>query len=539
MKDIINRTCAEVSVLLRDIYSQHGRELADTSDLTADDIVAHGLRKVVPALDTAEMRRECLDRTIQADSELVHSAEALVNQWQQMAPEIQERLSAARLLYRQWIKQLEYRLNDAWLSTGADTLNSYGITDPLTKFEKGLAATDDARPLLKAVLRHNRGMRRFIAEEFRPDRRPRNEYEFECLLDEYIIPQQHSVFGCVPKDAKKMRSIEKQPSGNLLLQRIVHSAVFRLLDRIGNNMELGQIRHQTMCSSGLYASIDGSDCSNRIAYQWFEWFSFGSQLQTLVDATRVRFCDYGGEILRVNRLSSMGSYLTFCLMTLMFLAIARACSDSSSVFGDDILVLKKDMDITIRVLEAIGIVINHDKSFLGNYLVESCGCYVLNGEAILRYDFRWLYDEVDLIVTHNKLFNLCEAHQISDALSRKLRNIIEIIRGAIPSEYWGPVPSVATKELRPWLVIERHFHTPKLNRFFTKIWHQKIFKVSVFVREPAKRAAKNSRLSVMVRLHDIMRPTKADRRRVTIRSRTHLVDEHGNNYGLVNNDYGR
>jgi hypothetical protein len=135
----------------------------------------------------------------------------------------------------------------------------------------------------------------------------------------------------------------------------------------------------------------------------------------------------GGSRVELNMVSTMGNGFTFPLQTALFSCIVAAVYKQAgiprkrvngpeanySVFGDDIIVVRKVYDRVVRVLELLGFVVNADKSFSEGPFRESCGSDYYNGHFIRPVYIRRLDGVQDTYVAFNKLIRWASIHGFS------------------------------------------------------------------------------------------------------------------------------
>jgi len=134
-----------------------------------------------------------------------------------------------------------------------------------------------------------------------------------------------------------------------------------------------------------------------------------------------------GTRVELNMVSTMGNGFTFPLQTALFSCIVAAVYKQAgisrkrvdnpepnfSVFGDDIIVVRKVYDQVVRVLELLGFVVNADKSFSEGPFRESCGSDYYNGHFVRPVYIRRLNGVQDTYVAFNKLIRWATVHGFS------------------------------------------------------------------------------------------------------------------------------
>lgn len=195
----------------------------------------------------------------------------------------------------------------------------------------------------------------------------------------------------VPKDARTLRTIAIEPSLNVMLQLGVHEYLSSRLTRLGNSIK-DQTRNQKLARWGSelwedptssMATIDLASASDSISLGLCElllpedWLALFLDLRSPQGVLEV---DGENHIVTFEKISSMGNGYTFVLETIIFLAIARACtayagggSCKPSAYGDDIIVPTGAYAITVEMLKFLGFTTNVDKTFTFGPFRESCG----------------------------------------------------------------------------------------------------------------------------------------------------------------------
>lgn len=206
-------------------------------------------------------------------------------------------------------------------------------------------------------------------------------------------------FFTVPKTALSERGACLSPNINGFLQKGIGVHLRqRLRETVGIRIDgdqsllnrrlttAEQHRHlaEWASRSEALATIDLSDASNTIARElvrqlvppaWYE----------LLDTTRERYVlGPDSKWWKLEMFSAMGNGFTFELETIVFYAIARACSgdDFVSVFGDDIMVSTHNAERVIAALRWAGFVPNEAKTFVGGPFRESCGGDFFDGVPV-------------------------------------------------------------------------------------------------------------------------------------------------------------
>ena len=196
----------------------------------------------------------------------------------------------------------------------------------------------------------------------------------------------------VEKNAKTHRPICVEPLLNGFMQLGLGKYLKERL-RVHAKQDLGdQTRNQILARmgsvSGSIATIDLSSASDTLAFSVVfdllpeEWVD-------LLASFRTGHMSYGGREYELEKFSSMGNGYTFELESLIFWALSSACTQLSgedqsyvSVYGDDIIVPVKAVDLLMATLTWCGFNLNREKSFWTGKFRESCGADWLDGDAV-------------------------------------------------------------------------------------------------------------------------------------------------------------
>lgn len=220
------------------------------------------------------------------------------------------------------------------------------------------------------------------------------------LADVQLV--QGGKFSLVSKNALTHRDIEVQPLLNGFAQAGLGRMIKLRLKRCGLDLARQPAKNRRLAELGSVldhnVTIDLKGASNTVSKKLAEYF-LPPEWFCAMDVCRTRFLvDFPekGDVLPLERFSSMGNGYTFELETLIFWALTRACSnvvgegDSDvAVFGDDIICEKRTAKLlTEVVLPFCGFVVNQDKSFFSGPFRESCGGDYLRGRNVRPYFFK-------------------------------------------------------------------------------------------------------------------------------------------------------
>lgn len=217
---------------------------------------------------------------------------------------------------------------------------------------------------------------------------------------------------------------------------------------------LGSLNPETFCT------IDLSSASDRLSYSLFASL-FPQEVVNAVREWRSSTVCIDGKVYATPMCATSGSAVCFVIESIVFYAIARFASelndeeDMAFAYGDDIIVGSKSYQTTCEILEALGFVVNLDKSFCPPSLYrESCGVEFLNGENCTTVYFprKPITEEVEslesLVKLHNRLYDAWPVHVFLKAELRKLvgpnfttSSTARFVEG-FPTDIWDPVPEV-------------------------------------------------------------------------------------------------
>jgi hypothetical protein len=209
----------------------------------------------------------------------------------------------------------------------------------------------------------------------------------------------------VPKSALTDRCIAIEPHLNIYVQLGIGALLRRQLLFAGldlNTQKNNQVAAESAQKLGL-ATIDLSSASDTVSSE-LVWLMLPFDWASLLDVARTEYAEVDGQEVRLSKFSSMGNGYTFELESLIFWALAKACSSYSLAYGDDIIVRQKDAPLLIQTLEFLGFSVNGKKSFLAGDFFESCGVDIWRGKNVRPFYFRG--DHYDL---HSAVIRMANA----------------------------------------------------------------------------------------------------------------------------------
>lgn len=165
----------------------------------------------------------------------------------------------------------------------------------------------------------------------------------------------------------------------------------------------------------------------------------------------------GDRVRKLNKFAPMGSALCFPVMAAylyfgvtafvsMELDIPEGDLRPIYVYGDDLVVPTEYAHLVVSAIQALGLIVNKDKSFIDSRFLESCGMDCLDGVCVtpfrikkLKFDHRRTSGKVverpDTIVHLVKVANLCQNTfpTLSECLYRYAENTLGKLPYGTPS----------------------------------------------------------------------------------------------------------
>jgi len=233
----------------------------------------------------------------------------------------------------------------------------------------------------------------------------------------------------VLKNAKTKRGITVEPPLNKLVQNGYGDIMRNRLKRHGCDLQNSERQIELARVGSLYNRIATVDLSNasglicnglvldQVPEDWLDIF-YWSRTGTI-------YSEELGEI-QLQSFAGMGNGITFPLESLLFWAIAMSVCDVeairfpvASIYGDDICISSEAIPLLYETLEAIGLQVNVNKSFVDGPFREACG-----GDWYLGYDVRPIYlrDNVssELLYSLHNQFVLRHDEEVCDIIRRHI-----------------------------------------------------------------------------------------------------------------------
>lgn len=229
----------------------------------------------------------------------------------------------------------------------------------------------------------------------------------------------------VPKTIKSNRLVSSEPAGSMYCQlAIKHHLDMEIARCFPHQASLhNQEKHNRLLDNPDYLTVDLSDASDYVSTDLVS--SILPQLWPVlatVRSTHTLLPD--GSLVPLRCFAPMGSGSTFHILTLVALAVCNvSCDHRFSVYGDDIICHRRDIDSVILMLQKCGLKVNTKKTCTGPYYRESCGKEMFGSLDISPAKIR---DPLDT----------AEASQLEEIIARlerlKFSNTIESVIAASP-----------------------------------------------------------------------------------------------------------
>ena len=282
---------------------------------------------------------------------------------------------------------------------------------------------------------------RILWEHFRKEMNPGFKI-FQWKLERVVRIVHGSRFSTVPKDNTKRRPINIEPFCNILTQRQIGNGLRDLLrDHYSIDLDTLQHLHRGRISDLSVATIDLKNASDSMSVALIE-FLFPKRICDLLHNCRSDML-YGldRDYHIPKKISSMGNGFTFELMTTVLTVICRVLDAKATVFGDDIIIDKKQAPRLISLLEEVGFVVNKEKSFIDGPFRESCGANYHEEEGYIEsFDFLWPTDLAGCALILTKCYHLRKYPSFGSLYNQLLKRTPKALRGAPIEKEWDSKP---------------------------------------------------------------------------------------------------
>ncbi len=289
-----------------------------------------------------------------------------------------------------WSELVEYASHSGGVTKGV----KFSDTSWEAKFTYPMSTTRVVANLYNQYLRENKQFA-FAVEDL--NRRQ--------IVSERFDYTRSSRATTVPKSSDKRRMIAIEPTLNMFFQQALMTVMYQRLKDVDLDVESLPFRHKQLAwqgsVSGKLATIDFSSASDCVSIELLRyllpprWFRY-------VTMFRCPSMEILGSTVKLEMVSTMGNAGTFPLETLVFWALGVATvmqrtrtnpnsllslpeeRDLVSVFGDDCILPTVDAEAFMANAEAVGFVVNKEKSFYDDMpgFRESCGGDYLRGSNV-------------------------------------------------------------------------------------------------------------------------------------------------------------
>ncbi|DAD51205.1 TPA_asm: RNA-directed RNA polymerase [ssRNA phage SRR7976325_17] len=200
----------------------------------------------------------------------------------------------------------------------------------------------------------------------------------------------------VPKDSRTDRCICIEPDMNIYVQLGIGALLRKRLRAFGLDLSTqshnqNAARRAQKC--GL-TTMDLSSASDTICREAV-WALLPVPWVELLLYARVDSTVFNGELIELEKWSSMGNGYTFELETLLFYGVLLGACEASNVwheevlaYGDDLIMPSEITDVVTRTLNFLGFSVNREKTFGEGLFYESCGTDFFCGDDVRPFFLR-------------------------------------------------------------------------------------------------------------------------------------------------------
>lgn len=268
-------------------------------------------------------------------------------------------------------------------------------TSPERKFSYPISCTLGAKPFFEQYLAWDQSLK-YAIEELNADHHVGDRYE--------VVEGSRAT--TVDKSDTKRRMIAIEPTANMFLQQGLMEVMYGRLRAFGLDVQTLPSMHTTLAwessVTGKNATIDFSSASDCVHTELLRLL-LPSRWFRLLNSIRSHTMEINSTLLDLTTFATMGNACTFPLETLVFWSLAAASGTLSvktntalvseavrsrvSVFGDDCILPCDWASTYVQSMEALGFIINTDKSFAdpAGRFRESCGGDYLAGRDVRPY----------------------------------------------------------------------------------------------------------------------------------------------------------
>lgn len=265
----------------------------------------------------------------------------------------------------------------------------------------------------------------------------------------------------VPKDSRGPRVISCEPVEHMFAQQSIKDYMVRTLESHPKTAGLVNFTDQTVNRSLVerhsidreYSTLDLKDASDMVPNSVI-MDVLSKELGAYVKACRSEWTlsPKGDRVRKLNKFAPMGSALCFPVMASylffgvtafisMELGIPESKLKPIYVYGDDMVVPTEYARLAIDAIQALGLVVNKDKSFVNSRFLESCGMDCLDGVVVSPFRIKKLnwkakrtsgkfVTDPDSLIHLVKVSNQCQ--DVFPSLSEFLYQSVEAVLGKLP-----------------------------------------------------------------------------------------------------------
>jgi len=211
----------------------------------------------------------------------------------------------------------------------------------------------------------------------------------------------------VPKDSRGPRLISSEPLENQWIQGGLAQQMKDILE--SHEMTRGHVNFKDQepnRQAALQGSLTGNTCtldlaeaSDRVSVGLVKQLFPEPLLEALLAARSTATTMPDGRELRLTKYAPMGSALCFPVLASVVWAVLSAGLDAKArkgllVYGDDVIVPTASAGNAMRILEAVGLKVNRDKSCTSGFFRESCGMDAYRGSDVTPVRIRTVWSHI-------------------------------------------------------------------------------------------------------------------------------------------------
>lgn len=222
-----------------------------------------------------------------------------------------------------------------------------------------------------------------------------------------------SKIALVPKDSRGPRIIAEEPLEVQYIQQGMRVLMTEWIETHAPTAGYVNFTDQTVNQklalqsslTGDWATLDMKDASDLVSVDLVKMiFRLKPGLLSALLACRTQFTRFpDSQEMRLKKFAGMGAATCFPVEALVFWSISVAaiakdlnvdpslCTSLVYVYGDDIIIPFYAYDVVTEELEAAGLRVNRDKSFVRGHFRESCGVDAYFGENVTATRFSKLF----------------------------------------------------------------------------------------------------------------------------------------------------